>query len=137
VTEPPPDRAGAPGGEAGPAADRQPEHGPDRWTGEDAREYEYEVVDALPVLAEVRRLEPVRPPPVVALAQTAAVAATGFVAGVATAAVLGRRRQRRLGRSGSASPSPRPGGSLEVVSSRTYLVDVHVLERRSCAGGAS
>ena len=91
-----------------------------------AYEYDYEVVDALPVLAQVRRLEPVRPPTVVALAQTAAVAATGFVAGVATAAVLGRRRQRRLGRSGP----PRPGGSLEVVSSRTYLVDVHVLERR-------
>jgi hypothetical protein len=40
--------------------------------------------------------------------------------------VLGRRRQRRLGR-----PAPaRPAGTLEVVSSRTYLVDVHVLERR-------
>jgi hypothetical protein len=129
VSEPPPDRPDARGGEGAPAD--QPEHGPDRWAeGEQSGgEYAYEVVDALPVLAEVRRLEPVRPTGVVALAQTAAVAATGFVAGVATAAVLGRRRQRRIGR--SPSPSPRPGGSLEVVSSRTYLVDVHVLERRS------
>ncbi len=85
-----------------------------------------EVLDALPVRVEVRPLQPARPPAGVALAQTAAVAATGFFAGVATAAVLGRRRQRRLGR-----PAPaRPAGTLEVVSSRTYLVDVHVLERR-------
>jgi hypothetical protein len=84
-----------------------------------------EVVDALPVLAaEIRPLETARPPAAVALVQTAAVAATGFVAGVATAAVLGRRRQRRLDRPG------RPAGALEVVSSRSYLVDVHVLERR-------
>jgi hypothetical protein len=82
--------------------------------------------DVLPVRVDVRPLEPARPPAGVALVQTAAVAATGFVAGVATAAVLGRRRQRRLGR-----PAPaRPAGTLEVVSSRTYLVDVHVLERR-------
>ena len=83
--------------------------------------------DALPVLAAAgRRLETTRPAAAVALAQTAAVAATGFVAGVATAAVLGRRRQRRLAR-GPAAPAV---GSLQVVSSRSYLVDVHVLERR-------
>ncbi len=86
----------------------------------------FEVVDGLPVLVEVRPLEPARPPAAVALAQTAAVAATGFMAGVATAAVLGRRRQRRLGRPAAG----RPAGSLEVVASRSYLVDVHVLERR-------
>jgi hypothetical protein len=95
----------------------------------------YEIVDALPVLAEIRPVELApRPTPAVALVQTAAVAATGFVAGVATAAVLGRRRQRRLAastpaRSPGTAPA-RPAGRLEVVSSRTYLVDVHVLERR-------
>ncbi len=84
--------------------------------------------DLLPVpTAADRRLESARPAAAaVALAQTAAVAATGFVAGVATAAVLGRRRQRRLAR----PAAPPPGGSLQVVSSRSYLVDVHVLERR-------
>jgi phage tail tape-measure protein len=92
----------------------------------EARADEFEVVDGLPVLVEeVRVLEPARPPGAAALAQAAAVAATGFVAGVATAAVLGRRRARRLGR-----PASAPAGRLEVVSSRTYLVDVHVLERR-------
>jgi hypothetical protein len=102
-------------------------------------EDEYEIVDVLPVLAEARpiveRVE--RPTSVVALAQTAAVAATGFVAGVATAAVLGRRRQRRLAALAPAatrSPAPAPVGArsqgqLQVVSRRSYLVDVHVLER--------
>jgi hypothetical protein len=68
----------------------------------------------------------------VALAQTAAVAATGFVAGVATAAVLGRRRQRRL--QGSANAGLPDGASVpaayQAVSHRAYLVDVHLLERR-------
>lgn len=83
--------------------------------------------DALPILAVAgRRLESARPTGAVAVAQAAAVAATGFVAGVATAAVLGRRRQRRLAR----RPAAPAVGSLQVVSSRSYLVDVHVLERR-------
>jgi hypothetical protein len=91
---------------------------------------EYEVVDALPVLAEVRPIQPAQHPSTttaVALAQTAAVAATGFVAGIATAAVLGRRRQRRLA---APAPASRPAGALQVASSRTYLVEVHLLERR-------
>jgi hypothetical protein len=69
----------------------------------------------------------------VALAQTAAVAATGFVAGVATAAVLGRRRQRRLQGSANAGLPDRasgPAGAYRALSHRTYLVDVHLLERR-------
>ena len=96
----------------------------------------YEVVDAMPVLPAVRRTEPTvavavaRQPAAVGLVQTAAVAATGFVAGVATAAVLGRRRQRRQGQL-SAAPRPQPAGVLEVVSTRTYLVDVHLLQRRA------
>lgn len=86
-----------------------------------------EVIDAPLVLAASRapglRQVPLGP----ALVQTAAVAATGFVAGVATAAVLGRRRQRRL--TGPA-PESGPAGSYRAVSHRTYLVDVHLLERR-------
>jgi hypothetical protein len=131
-----------------------PPPGDDRETAEEL--VHGEVVDALPVLVDVRPLEPARPPAALALAQTAAVAATGFFAGVATAAVLGRRRQRRLGQpaagtagavgppragtggavgparpgTGGAVGPARPGGSFEVVSSRSYLVDVHVLERR-------
>ncbi len=108
-----------------------PPPGEESWTGEEELVHG-EVLDVLPVRVDVRPLEPARPPAGVALVQTAAVAATGFFAGVATAAVLGRRRQRRLGRPAPApAPAPaRPAGRLEVVSSRTYLVDVHVLERR-------
>jgi hypothetical protein len=97
-------------------------------------EVEVEVVDGLPVLADVRPIEPVRQAPVAAVVQTAAVAATGFVAGAATAAVLGRHLGRRLGRSRNpalAAPSRQRGGELlEVVATRSFLVDVHVLGRR-------
>lgn len=101
-----------------------------------ADEDAFEVVDALPVLPAVRSAEPTvavavaREPATVGLVQTAAVAATGFVAGIATAAVLGRRRQRRQGQL-PAAPRPQPAGGLEVVSTRTYLVDVHLLQRRT------
>jgi hypothetical protein len=87
-----------------------------------------EEVDGLPVLAEVRPL-PVRPAgrsPVVA--QAAAVAATSFVAGAATIAVLRRRRTRRA----AARPRLKRGGGelLQVVGSRSFLVDVHLLGGR-------
>jgi hypothetical protein len=78
-------------------------------------------VDALPVLAEATTIEPQRQPAPVAM-QAAVVAATSFAAGVATIAVVrshplrrlrsGRRRRRELGR---------------VLTSRSFLVDVHVL----------
>jgi hypothetical protein len=87
-----------------------------------------EEVDGLPVLAEVRPL-PIRPPgrsPVVA--QAAAVAATSFVAGAATVAVLRRRRSRRA----AARPLLKRSGAelLQVVGSRSFLVDVHLLGGR-------
>jgi hypothetical protein len=94
-----------------------------------------EVVDGSLVLATPRS-PVVRPVPAgVALAQTAAVAATGFVAGVATAAVLGRRRQRRLpgprpaSLPGPPAPPSLPAGGQRAVSRRTYLVDVQLIER--------
>jgi hypothetical protein len=88
---------------------------------------EVEVLDGPLVLARSRRQVARVAPQGAALVQTAAVAATGFVAGVATAAVLGRRRQRRL--TAPAAPSA-PAGTYRAVSHRTYLVDVHLLERR-------
>ena len=87
-----------------------------------ARHEDVPEVDALPVLAEATVIEPARATPVAT--QAAVVAATSFVAGVATIAMvrshplrrLGRRRRRReLGR---------------IVASRTFLVDVHVLGDR-------
>ncbi len=92
---------------------------------------EPEVVDGVIVLASARAIEPVRegPPP---FRQVAAVAATGFVAGAATAAVLGRRFSRQHARRAELRPAPlRPGGdALEVVSSRRFVVDVHTVRHR-------
>jgi hypothetical protein len=95
---------------------------------------EPEVVDGVLVVADVRAVEVVRqgPPPFV---QVAAVAATGFVAGAATAAVLGRHFARvRARRAPNVAPGVAPSAplrrrepTLEVVASRTFVVDVHTL----------
>lgn len=84
-----------------------------------------EVVDGLPVLAEVRPIEHMSMAPVLPAVQAAAAAATGFVAGVATLAVVRRRQARRLARR-------RPGRALDlmpVAGARTYLVHVHRIGR--------
>lgn len=92
---------------------------------EDA-ELDAEVVDGLPVVAESRPVEaaPESRLPVPAV-QAAALAATGFVAGVTTAAVVTRRRSRRAARK-----RRRKTGALgEIMSSNSFLVDVHLLRR--------
>ena len=85
-----------------------------------------EEVDGLPVLAEVRPIERA-PEGVLPAVQAAAVAATGFVAGAATVALVMRRNARKVGR----LPAPTRGngddGALPGV--RTFLVHVHVLSR--------
>jgi hypothetical protein len=83
-----------------------------------------EVVDALPVLAESREVERRAARPVV---QAAAVAATGFVAGAATVAVMRRRGARKALR--RRRRSSRTGEVLEIVSSTSFLVDVHLVNR--------
>jgi adenine/guanine phosphoribosyltransferase-like PRPP-binding protein len=91
---------------------------------------EPEVVDGVLVIANVREVEVARhgPPPFV---QVAAVAATGFVAGAATAAVLGRHfarvQARRAPSVAPSAPVRRREPALEVVASRTFVVDVHTL----------
>jgi hypothetical protein len=67
----------------------QAEHVPD----DPQEQPQEEIVEGVVVLAPARAIEPVRPAPP-PLRQVAAVAATGFVAGAATAAVLGRRHAR-------------------------------------------
>jgi hypothetical protein len=88
---------------------------------------EVEIVDGVPVIAEVREIIPAPEAPVPALVspalQAAAVAATGFVAGAATLALLHRRNTRRIA---TRSPSFRPVGP-PAGSHRTYLV--HVISR--------
>ena len=82
-----------------------------------------EVVDALPVVATSVEIE--RAPAAVAVRQAAALTATGFVAGVATAAVVSRRRSRaRIRR------ARRRNGALgEILASNSFLIDVHLLRR--------
>jgi hypothetical protein len=85
-------------------------------------EDEGEIVDGLPVVAEPRPIEVARP--LVPARQAAALAATGFVAGAATVAVVHRRRSRVSRR------RRRKASSLgEIVASNSFLVDVHLLRR--------
>ena len=58
--------------------------------------------------------------------QAAALAATGFVAGAATVAVVHRRRSRVPRRR---RKSKAKGGLGEIVASNSFLVDVHLLRR--------
>ena len=85
-----------------------------------------ETVDGLPVLAEVRAIEPAsRALPAV---QAAAAAATGFVAGAATIALVRRHSTRKLARTQRKAPK-RPVDMLPIVGSRTFLVDVHLIAK--------
>jgi hypothetical protein len=85
-----------------------------------------EVTEEEPATAEVvataaRAIEPVKPAGQIAV-QAAAVAATTFMAGAGLAAVIRGRRwplRRRRARHG-----------LPVVATRSFLVDVHVLDPR-------
>ena len=56
--------------------------------------------------------------------QAAALAATGFVAGAATVAVVSRRRTKRR-----AKKRKKTGPLGEIVSSNSFLIDVHLLRR--------
>jgi hypothetical protein len=105
-----------------------------------------EVLDALPVLASEPTLVGTKPPPgvlarpggvVIPAVQAAAVAAGGFVAGAAIVGLVQRRQRRsaavvkagRRGRpAGRGGRTAAAGGELvQIVSSRSLLVDVHLL----------
>jgi hypothetical protein len=86
---------------------------------------EEEIVDGLPVLAEVRPIEPAAAAALPAV-QAAAAAATGFVAGAATLALLRRHSARRLARARLGQRGP---AGLPIVGSRSFLVDVHLLAK--------
>ena len=84
-----------------------------------------EVVDGLPVVAShTRVLEPADAAPLPAR-QAAALAAGGFAAGAVTAAVVTRRRATRTLR----RRKRKKGAIGEIVSSNSFLVDVHLLKR--------
>ena len=88
-------------------------------------EADEEVVEGLPVLAADVRIVEAEPRPVPAR-QAAALAATGFVAGAATVAIVHRRGRKVTPR----RRKQRKGGrALDVLSSQSFLVDVHLLRR--------
>jgi hypothetical protein len=87
-----------------------------------------EVVDGLPVLAEVRTIEHPTQASLPAV-QAAAAAATGFVAGAATIALIKRRAARKAARIGKFGPR-RAADMLPIVASRSFLVDVHVIGKQ-------
>ncbi len=82
-----------------------------------------EVVDGLPVLAELRAVE--RASPALPAVQAAAAAATGFVAGAATLALVRRHGARKLAR----ASSRRTAGGLPIIGTRSFLVDVHLIAK--------
>jgi hypothetical protein len=95
--------------------------------------------DLLPVLAEVRPIEREEDPrgvdrPAVAspAVQAAAVAATGFVAGAATVALVRRRAARRALPSARKrrKASKRGAELVEVAARRSFLVDIALLNPR-------
>jgi hypothetical protein len=92
-------------------------------TGERSQELE-ETGEELVLVETVRVIEPVRSSPP-ALAQAAAAAVTGFVAGAATVAVLSRRRgSPALLASRRPTQALRPYGEVQ-----TFLVSVRSLRR--------
>jgi hypothetical protein len=85
-----------------------------------------ETIDGLPVLADVRPIELASTATLPAV-HAAAVAATGFVAGAATLALLRRHSAHKLAR---ASFRQRRGlDGLPIVGSRRFLVDVHLIAK--------
>lgn len=92
---------------------------------------EEETVDGLPVLAEVRPIEQVSQVSLPAV-QAVAVAATGFLAGAATVALVRRHAVRKVERAQRrAFARRRPVDLLPIVGSRTFLVDVHLIAKPS------
>jgi hypothetical protein len=102
---------------------------PDRQPAEEIEEVSG-VVEAppenLPVLADARPVD--RPAPVASPAvQVAAVAATGLVAGAATVVAVRHVRSHGLP---SLRRSRRSRSPIDIVASRSFLVDIHLLDRR-------
>ena len=94
---------------------------------EDGEVAEGEIVDGLPVVADeddgiLEARQPFGGAVSVPTVQAAALAATGFVAGAATIAVVSRRRSRKAAKK-------RKGPLGEIVSSNSFLIDVHLLRR--------
>jgi hypothetical protein len=90
-----------------------------------------EVLDGVPVLTDEHPVEPRRPPLLPVPMQAAAVAVTGFMAGLLTIVLFRRRHARPGGRRLSRlAEGKRVDARGNVVASRSFLVDVHLLGGR-------
>jgi hypothetical protein len=95
--------------------------------GEHLAEFEEEV-DGVPVLADVRAVTSVTTS-MIGTAQAVAVAATSFVAGAATLALVRRHGARKQLKRAVSRPVRRGGDGLEIVASRRFMVDIHLLDK--------
>jgi hypothetical protein len=89
---------------------------------------EIEIVDGLPVLAEVHAVE-VTPEQAVPIVQAAALAAGGFFAGALTMALLKRVAARKLAATSPLTETRSPLATWPAGGSRTYVVTVRPVTR--------
>lgn len=94
---------------------------------EELAEFEEEI-DGVPVLVDVRTVTPATTS-VIGAAQAVAVAATSFAAGAATLALVRRHGTRKQLKRTASRPARRGGEGLEIVASRRFLVDIHLLDK--------
>jgi hypothetical protein len=97
--------------------------------GEGLAELE-ETVDGVPVLSAVRAIEPASSG-MLPTVQAVAVAATSFAAGAATLALVRRRGARKQLKRAAGRSVRRTEDTFEIVASRRFMVDIHLLDKRS------
>src|SRR3954447_23887319 len=97
---------------------------------ETAIDPEPEVVEGIPVLAEAAPVPAPRAAATEVAVQAAAVAGASFVAGAGVVALLKSRKARRSALRLARGAGRRRKGRIEVVGTRSFLVDVHFVERR-------
>ena len=97
--------------------------------GEQLAELE-ETVDGVPVLSEIRAVEPTAMG-VLPAVQAVAVAATSFAAGAATLALIRRHGARKHSKRVASRAVRRSGDAFEIVASRRFMVDIHLLDKPS------
>jgi len=95
--------------------------------GEELAAFEEEV-DGVPVLVDVRTVTPAATS-VIGAAQAVVVAATSFAAGAATLALVRRHGTRKQIKRAASRPARRGGEALEIVASRRFMVDIHLLDK--------
>jgi hypothetical protein len=90
---------------------------------------EFEEINGVPVLADVRTVTPATTS-MLGTAQAVAVAATSFAAGAATLALMRRHGARKQLKRSVGRTARRGGGdAFEIVASRRFMVDIHLLDK--------